>query len=493
MSEEPKQVSLSPQLQARVRAAESAGAQGDLVRAIALYGQLLEELPGWAEGWYNVGLLQRLGGDFVNALLSYEQALRLGIAAPEEVHLNRAVILSDFMRRDDLARAELEAALKANPGYLPAKQNLANLAEDLGERERAAALYEELLGAAPRAYQVLARAAQLARGTEAAAAQITRLRAALTDPDLSAYDRASLLFALAHLLDGAGAYAEAFATAREANAASRASLKPPARYDRAAQERLIDELIAAFPAPVPVERPPAQPEPIFICGMFRSGSTLAERVIGGHDRVRAGGELELLPALVRAALTPFPRAVNQAGEARLASLALQYLGHLAQRFPGAAYVTDKRPDNFLYIGLIKRLFPRARIVHTVRNPLDTCLSLYFLHLDPQYSYALDLEDSAHYYRQYRRLMAHWRALYGADILDFDYDAFVREPRPQAERLLSFLGLEWQESCLDFAGRGGSVKTASAWQVRQGLYTASSGRSRHYAHELAAVAALLPPA
>ena len=122
-------------------------------------------------------------------------------------------------------------------------------------------------------------------------------------------------------------------------------------------------------------------------------------------------------------------------------MAGRYLQTLSDLYPGAEYVTDKRPDNFLNIGLIKTLFPDARIVHTTRNPLDNCLSIYFLHLDQRMSYALDLLDIGHYYREYRRLMAHWQALYGPDILDFDYDAYVRDPGPAVERLLAFCGLE----------------------------------------------------
>jgi Sulfotransferase family len=163
---------------------------------------------------------------------------------------------------------------------------------------------------------------------------------------------------------------------------------------------------------------------------------------------------------------------------------------LASLFPQGDRVTDKRPDNFLYIGLIKRLFPDARIVHTVRNPLDNCLSIYFLHLDHGMSYALDLADIAHYYAQYRRLMAHWKTLYGADIFDLDYDALVHEPRPTLERLTQFCGLEWEAACLSFEQATRAVKTASVWQVRERLYQRSSGRWRNYAAHIAPLQAQL---
>jgi hypothetical protein len=148
-------------------------------------------------------------------------------------------------------------------------------------------------------------------------------------------------------------------------------------------------------------------------------------------------------------------------------------------------VTDKRPDNFLHIGLIKMLFPEARIVHTVRHPLDVCLSNYFVHLDHSMPYALDLLDTGHYYREYRRLMAHWKALYGDQIFDFNYDEFVLDPCASIERLVAFCGLEWDPRCepVGAAGVGGAVKTASVWQVRQPVYRSSSGRWRNYARQL----------
>jgi tetratricopeptide (TPR) repeat protein len=405
------------------------------------------------------------------------------------------VIFADYLRQDEAAERELRAALSLNSGYLPALQNLGNLYEDLGRREEAREAYARLLELAPQAFEALARYALLAEITAADDPLIARLRAALIHPAASAADRASLGFVLARALDAAGEYAAAFAAAEAANRASRQSLSPPVRYDRAAQERLVDALIGAFPLPAAAAAPttagPAsQPYPLFICGMFRSGSTLTERLLAGHTQVTAGGELDSLPRLIQGQLTPFPGALANVSDAALGQLARGYLGELAQVFPGAAYVTDKRLENFLYVGLIRKLFPRARIVHTTRDALDTCLSVFFLHLDPRLPWALDLMDIGHYFRQYQRLMAHWRALCGEDLLDFNYDTLVREPRPAVERLLAWCGLEWQESCMDFARRPGSVKTASVWLVREALYQRSSGRARHYAGELAGLAAYL---
>jgi hypothetical protein len=176
----------------------------------------------------------------------------------------------------------------------------------------------------------------------------------------------------------------------------------------------------------------------------------------------------------------------------LARMASGYAEELRQRCAGAAYTTDKRPDNFLYLGLIKKLFPQAKIVHTRREPLDNCLSVYFLHLDHGMSYALDLKNIGHYYRQYLRVMAHWRALYGNDIIDFEYDAFVRDPKPVAARLFESLGLEWEDRYLELPARG-AVRTASVWQIRESIYQRSSGRARHYCAWLEDLVGELPEA
>jgi hypothetical protein len=456
---------------------------GRIAEAISVYERLLTRWPDQPNSWFNLALLQRKARRYEAALASYQKALDRGISQPEEVHLRRGVIYADCLRRDAAAEAELTAALALNPRYVPALLNLANLDEDLGRREQARGRYERVLEIDPLCRLALARLAGLASAAEPAHPLIAQLRAAIARADTSPAQHASLGFALGRLLDACGSYEEAFEAYREANRQSRATAGPGrALYDREAQQRVVEELIAAFPA---AHRDAVVTEsavrPIFICGMRRSGSSLVEQLLAAHWRVVPGGEIDLLPALARTELSPYPSSMTRIPVGSLAEMANWYLTSLASLFPGAEFVTDKRPENFLHIGLIKTLFPDARIVHTTRNPLDNCLSVYFLHPDHGMSYALDLPDIAHYYRQYRRLMAHWRSLYGPDILDFDYDIYVREPGASAQRLFGFCGLESDGN--RGVAAGGAVKTASGWQVRQPVYQSSSGRWRNYAPQL----------
>lgn len=473
-------------LRAALQRAESLEQAGQLAAAEAAYREVLDQHPKLPNTWYNLARVQRRAGCFEAALDSYAQALAHGVTRPEEVHLNRGVIYADDLRQPVAAEVELGRALDRNPRYVPALLNLGNLHAELGRKEDARCSYEKALAIDPRCWSAMARHAELAAVRGPDDPIILRLETALASAAASHADRATLGFALGRALDACGQYPRAFEAYAAANRDSRAA--SPAGfpgYDRGRHEALIDEMIGTFTAEWFREHSSSsEAEPIFLCGMFRSGSTLAEQVLAAHPRVTSGGELDILQRLVRAELKPFPAAARNADIARFDVLGASYLRELARRFPAADRVTDKRPDNFLLVGLIRALFPRARIVHTTRDVLDNCLSVFFLHLDPRMAYATDLMDIGHYYREYRRLMAHWRSLFGDSILDFDYDAFVREPRPAAARLLGYCGLEWDDRCLAFHEAATAVKTASVWQVREPLYQRSSGRARHYEHELA---------
>ena len=468
-------------LASRLRAA------GRAEEAAEAYRRLLAIRPDLPDSWFNLALMERQAGRFAAALAAYDEAVRRGVSGPEEAWLNRGVIHADDLGRPDLALQDLEAALAIAPDWLPALLNLGNLHEDMGRREAAAEVYAQVLAVAPGHPVAMARAAGLARLTGPDDPVIAALRSAVSRPGLDVADRAELGFALGRALDQVGAYDEAFAAYAAANAASRAIDPEGARYDRAGHERFIDSLIAAFPEPAAAVAD-AGAAPVFICGLFRSGSTLVEQIMAGHSRVTGGGELGLVPGLARA-VAGYPQALAGAGPEVFGQLRGLYLGGLKTARPQADVVTDKRPDNFLHIGLIKAMFPNARIVHTVREPLDVILSNWFLHLDRSMGHALDLGDLAHWHGQYVRLMRHWKTLY-PDILDLDYDALVVEPRPAIERLLAYCGLDWEAAVLDFHKAAAPVRTASVWQVREPLYRRSSGRWRHYERHLDGVRAAL---
>ena len=454
---------------------------GRVEEAIAAYEELLGREPNLPDSWYNLGWLQKQARRFSEAVAAYGEALKRGVREPEEVHLNRAVIYSDHLARPDEAKVELEAALKLNASYLPALLNLGNLHEDLGNRPDAEAAYRRALEAAPGNALALSR---LAGVVDARSDDAPKLASAIREGlgDRNPEERADLGFALGRLLDARGEFDEAFAACEAANRASRESFGPAYRgYDRAAHERFVDRLIAAFPEPAAAACDEAAPA-IFIAGMFRSGSTLVEQILGSHSRIEPAGELDLIPALV-AGIPGYPESAAAADGKIVDAWRDFYVEGLQPFARDGKLVTDKRPDNFLHIGFIKTLFPNAKIVHTRRDRLDNLLSLYFLHLGPGMPYALDLADAAHWHGQYERLMTHWKRLYPNDIFDVGYDDMVHDPGPVINELLGFLGLDWEDGVLGFHKNRGPVKTASVWQVREPLHARSSGRWRNYACQL----------
>lgn len=253
------------------------------------------------------------------------------------------------------------------------------------------------------------------------------------------------------------------------------------RYDPDNLGRIVDLLIESFGIDVvrQVQTGANQSRrPVFIVGMPRSGTSLTEQILASHPAVHGAGELrfwgEQLKSNQGAGLTA------HFADVPLGKIAAAFMAELERHSVQALRVVDKMPNNFLVLGLIHAAFPEARILHTMRNPVDTCLSIYFQNFNLSYTYANDLSDIAHFYRQYHRLMAHWRQVLPSDVfMELPYEALVEDQEEWSRKIISFLGLDWDESCLDFHKTDRAVRTASNWQARQPIYKSSKERWRNY--------------
>ena len=184
------------------------------------------------------------------------------------------------------------------------------------------------------------------------------------------------------------------------------------------------------------------------------------------------------------------RAAGPGAEDRIRQLGADYERLLAGMSNGAPRVVDKMPTNFLELGLVLRALPGTKVIHMQRDPIDTCLSIYFQDFRATIAYANDLDDLVHFYRAYERLMQHWRSALPADtLLDVPYEALVDEQEAWTRRMLEFIELPWDPACLDFHQTQRSVVTASKWQVRQKINRASVARWRHYQDYIAPLLAL----
>jgi hypothetical protein len=262
---------------------------------------------------------------------------------------------------------------------------------------------------------------------------------------------------------------------------------------------MVDRLVATY-APGWSARLPrtdnADESPVFIVGTPRSGTSLTEQILAWHGGVAAAGELDDIPRALRElaggplGTDDFVAPLGSLDRDTLEAIAGRYLEALPGRAPGIVRITDKMPYNFLHLGFIAQLFPRARIVHCRREPLDSCLSCFFQRFSRGNLQTYRLEHLGAYWRQYARLMAHWHAVLDLPILDLDYEALVADIEGQSRLLVAFLGLEWDPRCLRFHESRRIVNTASFDQVREPVYSRSVGRWRHYAAHLGPLRAAL---
>jgi tetratricopeptide (TPR) repeat protein len=322
------------------------------------------------------------------------------------------------------------------------------------------------------------------------------LRARLAAATADSEDRASLAFALHKELDDLGATDEAWDALRLGNDVMR---RIAYRYDAREETALFDALIARFPEPVaapPADAPRDGPTPIFIVGLPRSGTTLLERMLGNHSQVTPTGELKDLPRQLRWTAGRHGQAVldrdllDAAATIDYPLLGRRYLEQSGWRARGRAYYIDKLPPNFMLLGHIRRALPQARIVHMVRDPMDVCFSNYRAMFGDAFTYSYGIDSLAHHYRQYARLMAHWRRVLPGFVLDLPYDRVVRDTESACRTLLDFCGLPFEPQCLDTARNTAAVATLSSAQVRQPIHARALGEWRRYERQLAPLAAAL---
>ena len=230
--------------------------------------------------------------------------------------------------------------------------------------------------------------------------------------------------------------------------------------------------------------------PIFVLGMPRSGTSLVEQILASHPRVHGAGELNFLSQIIASRFNfidgaSFTESIVQASADDFSKAGGEYIDRVRKRTQSAEFITDKMPENFIHIGMIKLMLPNAKIIHCRRDPLDTCLSIFKNFFSARgYNYAYDLRHLGQYYNQYRDLMAHWHSQLPGFIYDIQYEDLVADQEAQSRALLAHCGLEWDNVCLEFHKTDRAVQTLSSAQVRRPIYKVSVQSWKRYENELA---------
>lgn len=303
-------------------------------------------------------------------------------------------------------------------------------------------------------------------------------------------DSTSMRFALGKAYEDLGDYERAM---EQYEAANRSQAKEQAPFDRNFVGGTDDPMISLFTKEfLAANGGHGSPSelPIFIVGMIRSGTTLAEQVLSSHPSIGGAGEVSFWTYNAADVLDAENGVLDKI---RLREVADRYLARLSSSHPGKLRVVDKMPSNFKYLGLLHLALPNARVIHMRRNAVDTCLSIYSTHSRALNEAGYDKGDLVHTRGQYQRVMAHWRALLPADrFLEVDYEDLVTKSEPTIRRMIEFCGLEWDDACLQPEANPRVVSTPSLWQVRRPINTSSVERWRRFEPWLGEFRELLPP-
>jgi Flp pilus assembly protein TadD len=452
--------------------------------------------PDYPDAYANLGnTLKDLG-----SLEASETVLRKAIALrPDhaEAHSNLGNVLMDQGRLKESA-ALLRHAIALKPDFAGAYNNLGLALKELGRFDEARRATEEAIRLAPRKASYYCNLGEL---THFAAddPHVAAMEAlAATPGSLSTTDQIALHFALAKAYEHISWNAIAFRQLLTGNALKRRHIA----YDEAAESRQMDRVAAVFtPELMRSHEGVGEPSrvPVFIVGMLRSGTTLVEQILASHPAVFGAGELKLFDAAA-AGVAPaaqgspgFPDIASTMSGEQFRELGARYLVELMRLAPDAARITDKMPSNFVYAGLIHLALPNAVIIHTVRDPVDTCVSCFSKLFSEGQKHTYDLAELGRYYRRYQSLMAHWRrVLPPGRILDVRYEDVVADLEGASRRILAHCGLPWDARCLEFHRTERPIRTASATQVRQPIYKSAIGRRRAYEEFLGPLVAELEP-
>ena len=452
---------------------------------------------------------------YTQSILRYQQALAL---QPDNVQVHRHLGAS-YQRMGQTKKALecFERALSLRPDYIDARIKLAQVLRELGRAEEALVQVEQVIDLKPdetEAHVILARTLRSLGQADLAVERLERhLRSKpecghlyfhismikpkqelipvvenlLSDPGLPYGDAIYCHFALGNIYQDGKSVDQAFSHFLKANMLHRKTIS----YDPGANSQTVDSLIKAYSKRFFQRKRQLGSSsrlPVFILGMPRSGSTLVEQIVSSHALIYGAGELRAIPGIALSITqqlefaNPYPECMSIFSRTMAEEYSARYLQELALHCPTAKHITDKLPGNFYNIGLIKTLFPDARIIHCQRNPLDSCISIFF-HYFMGLKCSFDLAELGKYYLDYQRLMSHWQDLFPGEIFTVQYEDLVTDQEIVSKQLIDYLGLEWDENCIDFHTHERDVMTPSDIQVRQPMYKHSMNRWKPYEKHL----------
>jgi tetratricopeptide (TPR) repeat protein len=457
--------------------------QRRLDEAIASFEKAILLEPANADALCNLGVALKAQGKLDQANLCFQQSVACN---PDfaEAYTNWASVLREQQQLDAAARC-CDRALQSRPDFADAHCNRGAILQDRGSLEDAATAFRRAIELKPDYCEVYYNLAQL-KTFHRGDADLARLESMAADADsLPPARQPYIHFALAKALDDIEEYPRAFEQLLQGNRIKRQHVT----YDENGTRQYLRRIAEVFDATLlngcrGMGNPSATP--IFVLGMPRTGSTLVEQILSSHRQIHGGGELKALSIAANKSIHAdgqsfsFPESFPSLNADIIRCLGDAYFRGLPEIPSGKLHITDKMPSNFVFIGLIHLMMPNAKIIHTMRDPVDTCVSCFSKLFVSGTPFCYDLSELGRYYRMYSQLMDHWKTLLPAGtIFDVSYEELTMDLEEQARRLIDHCGLQWDAQCLQFDRNPRPVSTASNVQVRQPIFRSSVHRWHRY--------------
>ena len=397
---------------------------------------------------------------------------------------------SAYFQLDSVEKAmeNYQKAIDLDPEHPEYRNNIGLTFASLGDKQSAESCYRESLALSPNYAEAYRNLVAMRKFTTVDDPDVAMVETLWQNPEMDDFNRCKLAFALGKIYDDCGLYDKAFEIYHIGNELKSKEIEMDFDQYFSHIDR-ISEVYSKPPANAVLTNDGAA-QPIFILGMPRSGTTLVEQIISRHPQVTGCGELPCIERAIgrleKRYGTPlvYPDDFAQMSTAPLRQETEEYFNWVYRLHEiDGGFFTDKMPFNFVHVGLIKTMFPHAAIAHCHRHPLDVITSNYFQLYGSDINFVYDLEVMAKYYVRYHQLMRHWHHVFEGELYKVQYEALVSDNENETRMLVENMGLEWDDACLDSKKSGAAVRTASIWQVRQGIYTSSKERWRRYAKHL----------
>lgn len=465
---------------------------GDAIKTLEIYQRLAGLLQNDGRAWALLGRSHlKTGAGNVPAQEAYEKADAAGYITPR--FLAEKAECAIGLEAYEEAEQYLNQALEIAPNSISALHTRSVLLELRGDIASAEKSYRKILKIKPGAPETLYRLSDMGVLSEEDFQYCDINHPVHQKRKVRWQEKSSLGFARGIYLAKQKKHDEAFTEYKSANDIINENLPFDFEELKQRNDRHIEFFNGEFFEKNRIFGSPSN-LPVFVVGMPRSGSTLIEQILSSHSRITAGGELHHIMRMEAQQIIcanekseQYPDTLRNLEYETIQYYADQYFDYLSEYISeDADFIIDKLPHNFLNIGLIKLVFPNSTIIHSIRNPLDTCLSCYLKKFNnmEHLSYTFDLEALGHFYAEYQRMMKHWHSVLPGQILDVQYEDMLDNQEAVSRKMLEHIGVDWEDACLNFHTNKRMVKTASLYQVRQPIYKTSKGRWKRYEKHLA---------